>query len=216
MALTPSEVEQKTFSTALRGYDLDEVDDFLDEVVATLTELQDQLTEARTAKPAPAPAPPQPAPAIDESAVGRVLVTAQETADQIVADAQKEAEAIVAEAKVEVDTWSSEKEEKKAQAEAEMAQLSEHVTSVRSRLAVLATAVADKLDEMDGVISGDETTDSAEEPDVEEAEPASLQTAGESGDTDEVSDTEPEDFSSRIHVVSSEGQADGEAEGENN
>ncbi|TDI37156.1 MAG: DivIVA domain-containing protein, partial [Acidobacteria bacterium] len=34
MAMTPSDVEQKTFSTVLRGYDLDEVDDFLDDVIA--------------------------------------------------------------------------------------------------------------------------------------------------------------------------------------
>ena len=32
MPLTPIDVQQKTFATALRGYDLDEVDDFLDAV----------------------------------------------------------------------------------------------------------------------------------------------------------------------------------------
>jgi DivIVA domain-containing protein len=47
--LTAADVEQKTFSTALRGYDLDEVDDFLDEIVATIRALNEQLEEARTA-----------------------------------------------------------------------------------------------------------------------------------------------------------------------
>lgn len=62
--LTAADVEQKTFSTALRGYDLDEVDDFLDEIVATIRALNEQLEEARTAAgesalvaPAAAPEP---------------------------------------------------------------------------------------------------------------------------------------------------------------
>ena len=69
--LTAADVEQKTFSTALRGYDLDEVDDFLDEVVATLKELGQQLEEARAGRvetaavitPAPAPEPEEEQPA---------------------------------------------------------------------------------------------------------------------------------------------------------
>ena len=49
MMLTPSDVEQRTFGTALRGYDVGEVDEFLDEVVATLRRLQEGA-------PPPAPA----------------------------------------------------------------------------------------------------------------------------------------------------------------
>ena len=51
MTLTPADVEGKTFGTALRGYDLDEVDDFLDDVVGTLRDLQDQVASARAAQP---------------------------------------------------------------------------------------------------------------------------------------------------------------------
>ena len=47
MPITPSDIEHKTFSTALRGYDLDEVDDFLDEIVVALRDLQDELATAR-------------------------------------------------------------------------------------------------------------------------------------------------------------------------
>ena len=46
MALTPIDVQQKTFGTALRGYDLDEVDDFLDEVVTSLREYEEKLESA--------------------------------------------------------------------------------------------------------------------------------------------------------------------------
>ena len=119
MALTPSDVEEKTFGTALRGYDLDEVDDFLDEVVSTIRELQDQLAEARASQPEPAAAPL----VADESAVGRALITAQETADSIVADAREESEKIIDDAKTEAETWVTERDARKAEADAEMAEI---------------------------------------------------------------------------------------------
>jgi len=202
--LTPADVEQKTFSTALRGYDLDEVDDFLDEVVATLRELTEQLDQARLAgagveavvtpvlAPAPEPEPviepkpepepePEPAPElepepeepiteapsprIDESAIGRALVAAQTAADRLLEDAQSEAGRIVDEAKTEADSWTAEREEKKREAEAEIAALTARVASVRSELSVLADEVAEKLDEMDSVIEGSGDTETG--PDVE-------------------------------------------------
>ena len=43
MAITPADIEKKTFSTALRGYDLDEVDDFLDEMVVAVRGLEEEL-----------------------------------------------------------------------------------------------------------------------------------------------------------------------------
>lgn len=172
MALSPSDVEQKTFSTALRGYDLDEVDDFLDEVVATIRDLNDQIDSGATA---PEAVPKhalagEPSPPADESAVGRALIAAQEAADRIVAEAREEAERIVAEARSEADTLVSEKERRQAEAEAEMAELAEHVAGVRSKLAVLATTVADRLDEMDVVISSQpgSSTESEEVPETED------------------------------------------------
>jgi cell division initiation protein len=161
--LTAADVEQKTFSTALRGYDLDEVDDFLDEIVATIRDLNGQLEEAKAAAvalpPAPAPAR-EPAPVreigagLDESAVGRALIAAQTAADKLLEDAQAEAGKIVDVAKSEADTWKVERDAKRAEAEAEMALLTTRVSSVRSELAVLADDVAVKLDDMDAVIEG--------------------------------------------------------------
>ncbi|MGH8948251.1 MAG: DivIVA domain-containing protein, partial [Acidimicrobiia bacterium] len=46
MTITPADIEKKTFSTALRGYDLDEVDDFLDEMVVAVRELEEELARA--------------------------------------------------------------------------------------------------------------------------------------------------------------------------
>lgn len=166
MALTPSDVEEKTFGTALRGYDLDEVDDFLDEVVATIRELHDQVAEARAAEPAEQPESP-PAPA-DESAIGRALIAAQNAADGLLAQAKEEADRIVDDAKGDAETWTAERDAKKAAAEQEMAELKDHVSNIRTQLAVLATAVADRLDEMDQTI---------------DAESASEETDGHEGDS---------------------------------
>lgn len=171
--LTASDVEQKTFSTALRGYDLDEVDDFLDEVVATIKQLTEQLDEARsvrddtpavmTTPPTPQPEPepelePEPPaapprPDIDESAIGRALVAAQNAADSLLEEAQTEASRIVDEARSEADSWSAERDEKRRRAGVEMAALATRVASVRSELTVLAGEVAVKLDDMDSVIA---------------------------------------------------------------
>lgn len=165
--LTPSDIEQKTFSTALRGYDLDEVDDFLDEVMSTLRDLQEQLAEARSS------AARSPDPVADESAVGRALIAAQSAADQIleaaredadraVGDAKEEAERMMTEAREQADEFIAERDSKKAEAEAEMQVLSEHVSNIRTQLALLATAVADKLDEMDALIAGEAVAESGQ------------------------------------------------------
>jgi DivIVA domain-containing protein len=94
--LTAADVEQKTFSTALRGYDLDEVDDFLDEIVATIRDLNEQLEEAKAAPgeswlvaPASAPEPaaiaepetvmePEPAPEVEPEPEPIVAAPARE------------------------------------------------------------------------------------------------------------------------------------------
>lgn len=205
--LTAQDVEQKTFSTALRGYDLDEVDDFLDEIVATLKELNEMLEQSKSAPVAPAvsepvvaePEPlaeepeavqeaapePEPAPeaqavAIDESAVGRALIAAQTAADRLLADAESEATRIVEDAKQQADTWESEKEAKKAEAQSEMANLAARVRAVRSELAVLAEQVSGNLDEMDTAIasSGVGVGDDSDEGDDGANEVAFLDTDG--------------------------------------
>jgi len=168
MAITPADIEKKTFSTALRGYDLDEVDDFLDEMVVAVRELDEELARARArvveleqgsgavaaaVSPAPVPEPPA-APSVDESAVGRALVAAQQAADRILEEARSEAERIVGEARSEVDTFVRERDQRKAEVAAEMADMTGPVAGVRTQLAVLATTVADKLDEMDAAVAG--------------------------------------------------------------
>jgi cell division initiation protein len=186
MGMTPSDVEQKTFSTALRGYDLDEVDDFLDEVISTIRGLQDQIADAKAAKPVV-----NSTPAEDESAIGRVLMTAQATADTMIADAREEADQILTDARSEADSWADERDAKKAAAEEEMAELARHVAGIRNQLAVLATVVADRLDEMDESIAGNDLTD--QELDVfDDADEESVD-AAEAGVIDDDSEDDQDD-----------------------
>ncbi|MEE8407702.1 MAG: DivIVA domain-containing protein [Acidimicrobiia bacterium] len=194
--MTPSDVEQKTFSTALRGYDLDEVDDFLDDVISTIRDLQDQIAEAKAAKPSAAPTPIE-----DESVIGRVLMTAQAAADTMIEGARTEADQILADARSEADSWTDERDAKRAAAEEEMADLDRHVGSVRNQLAVLATEVADRLDEMDEAIGGHETADQDLDDSEDLEEDSSEATGSHAADDDsgeeegDDEDTEPGDDS---------------------
>jgi len=209
MALTPTDIEGKTFGTALRGYDLDEVDDFLDEMVTTLRDLQDQLAEARTAAQEETSAPPVVA---DESAVGRALIAAQAAADTILSDAKEESEQIVNNARDEAENWATERDAKKAEADAEMAELTDHVSNVRNQLAILATAVADRLDEMDQTINGASeptaTGEFTQEDDTLAVDDEEVETfdLGEADDTDDVGDTD-EDGDSPTESLGNDSEA---------
>ena len=151
MPLTPSDVEQMTFTTALRGYDLDEVDDFLDQVVIAIRDFDNQMASAkskmtdleRRADSVGA----------DESAVGRALVAAQETADKILGDARAESEAILSTARSGAESYENEQRRLREESDAEMAEHAGRIADVRGQLALLATQVADRLDEMDAKVS---------------------------------------------------------------
>ena len=113
--LTPTDVANKQFKIAFRGYALDEVDAFLDEVESELARLlrdNDDLRTApeRAAAPPPArrrraaaaaparraPAPPPLAAMEGQEAALRTLLLAQRTADEAIAEARAEAEQIAA------------------------------------------------------------------------------------------------------------------------
>ena len=124
MAITPADIEQKTFSEAKKnGYNTDEVDEFLDQLSAEvdamlkkIKDLKDRLTaseqqvaasqaqiaqlkeQAAQAAAAPAaivqPTAPVATTSASESQISRVLIIAQQSADQLVEDARNNAENI--------------------------------------------------------------------------------------------------------------------------
>lgn len=112
MPLTPADVANKQFKITFRGYSLDEVDSFLDEVEGELGRLLRENNDLKTGRPAApafqAPAaPPQPAvpppsaplaPGEGQEAALRTLLLAQRTADEVVAEARAEAAKILSDA----------------------------------------------------------------------------------------------------------------------
>jgi DivIVA domain-containing protein len=110
--LTPADVANKQFKIAFRGYSLDEVDAFLDEVEGELGRLLRENNDLKTGRPAPVPfsepaaVPPAAAPIAPgegQEAALRTLLLAQRTADEVVAEARAEAAKIVSDAQSRAD-----------------------------------------------------------------------------------------------------------------
>jgi cell division initiation protein len=152
MPLTPIDVQQKTFGTALRGYDLDEVDDFLDDIVTSLKDYEQRLRDAQERIATLEMEVTDRGDA--EGAIARALVAAQRSADSIIADAKVEGDRIVADARAEASEMSKARDDEKAKAEAEISRFRDIVDSLRSRLADLSLAVGVGIEEADGAIAG--------------------------------------------------------------
>ncbi len=112
MALTPEDVRNKQFSTAKRkGYEMDEVDAFLDQVEVEIGNLHRENADLRgraaaaeqaaTQAQAAAAAAPPPAPAAPDHNAEAVamLALAQKTAEEHKAKAKAEADALIADAR---------------------------------------------------------------------------------------------------------------------
>ena len=95
MPLTPNDIQEKFFRTALRGYHLEDVDDFLDEVALSLKEYEELLADRdrRIAELKTRPAP------VDDKQARALLARARDEARQIVNEAQESASQLVAAAR---------------------------------------------------------------------------------------------------------------------
>jgi cell division initiation protein len=190
MPLTPIDVQQKTFGPELRGYNMDEVDDFLDEVVATLKDYDQRLRDAQDrirALEAELASRGE-----EETAISRALVAAQKQADAIIAEAQAEAETIRQSAQGEADRLLAERDAERMRLTQEIARMRATVADLKRRIVDLAAAAEANLDSMDAAIA-EAATDigSPEEPAAEELP---VDDAAEIGDWGATSDdyAEPE------------------------
>lgn len=98
MPLAPEDIERQVFKEKIRGYDMEEVDAFLDRVVERMRELQaerDRLAQEIGAGSTGVGGEE------DADLLRRTLVTAQRAADQTLADARDEAERVLSEARFE-------------------------------------------------------------------------------------------------------------------
>jgi DivIVA domain-containing protein len=159
MSLTPEDVKNKRFTPVrLReGYDMGEVDQFLDEVESELrrldaenSELRDRLEGVSTSTPgssrpptvqtaeqtpsapaaseAPAAAVAQPTSVRDASgAAARLLELATRSADELVAEAKNQADQIVAEARTKSERLETETRENTERMESEARSRSSHL-----------------------------------------------------------------------------------------
>ncbi|MGQ0849465.1 MAG: DivIVA domain-containing protein [Actinomycetota bacterium] len=147
MNLNPTDVEQKAFTQALRGYQMDEVDDFLDEVVNTLRSHEQRLREAQEKIRALESQPMSIGG--DESEISRAILTAQRSADRIVAEARTEAEAIRSQAKEEAGRLTAERDAERTGLLGEISNMRGLVGGLRGRLAELTGKIGVNVDQMD-------------------------------------------------------------------
>jgi DivIVA domain-containing protein len=144
VTLTAQDVHERQFRLVRQstGYDIDEVDAFLEEVEEQLRRLQAELDAARAqggAAEAGATTTPQPESA--GRAAARILELAQRTADESVAEAQRHAERIRSEAQRQADRIRGET----AALEARVTELRGYESDLRGRLRAYFHAEIEEL-----------------------------------------------------------------------
>jgi cell division initiation protein len=151
MDLTPNDVEQKAFTQALRGYQMDEVDDFLDEIVTTLRSYDQRLRDAQDKIRA------LETDAVsrggDETTISRAILVAQRSADALLAEARVEADRIKHSAKVETENLSAERDMERTRIQTEIDGMRERVSGLRETLTTLASAVGSQVGDMEAEIA---------------------------------------------------------------
>lgn len=147
MPLTPLDIHNKEFSRGFRGYDEDEVNEFLDQVikdyemvlrekkqleekVKELTEKLDYFTNI-------------------EETLNKSILIAQETAEEVKRNAQKEAKLIIKEAEKNADRIISEALAKTRKITMEVEELKRQAKVFRNRFKMLIEAQLDMLNSGD-------------------------------------------------------------------
>lgn len=155
MELTPNDVEQKAFTQALRGYQMDEVDDFLDEIVTTLRAYDQRLRDAQEKIRA------LETDAIgrggDETTISRAILVAQRSADNLLAEARVDAERIKQTAMAETESLSAERDMERSRLLADIEGMRNRVSGLRDAVTVLASVVGGQVSEMEAEIVDAET-----------------------------------------------------------
>ena len=102
MDISAKMLREVEFRDRLRGYDTDEVDEFLEKVALGIDEFQAELTLARE-RAAALERQAASSPGIEDDTIRRTLILAQRTADLAIKEANEEAERLVARARDEAD-----------------------------------------------------------------------------------------------------------------
>jgi len=152
MALTPIDVQQKTFRQAFKGYDGGEVDEFLDEVVVTLRDYEQRVRETEDRVGV---LEDQLRNRLDsDDSIKRAFVSAQKAADELVANAKFESDAILARARDEATTLTEEQAAEKAILLAELDELRSITYDLAERLRIVAGRETEAMSELAQEIAG--------------------------------------------------------------
>lgn len=127
MSLTPQDVRDQKFRERRKGYDVDEVDAFLERVTQELAALLDEreALRARAARSGEEP----------NELLARTLVTAQRAADDTLAEARAEADRMLDEARATAERTIAESEQQVAAERADLDVESERVARAAASLA---------------------------------------------------------------------------------
>ncbi|WP_168120705.1 DivIVA domain-containing protein [Paenibacillus sp. HB172176] len=143
MPLTPLDIHNKEFSRRLRGYDEDEVNEFLDlvikdyeaiirenkEVQNQMLNLQEKLNHFTTI----------------EDTLSKTIIVAQEAADEVRNNAKKEAQLIIKEAEKNADRIINESLNKSRKVSLEVEELKKQASIYRARFRTLVEAQLELL-----------------------------------------------------------------------
>ena len=145
MKITPVDVQHKEFKKALQGYQREDVDSFLDDIIQTLeAEIEDRTKlEARLGEMQEKLAHFR---AMEES-LQSTLVLAQRTADEVKASAHKEVDLIKQRAKMELDSELGVIKQRIADAQRELQRHQDHAAQVKQDLRAFLARHAAQLDE---------------------------------------------------------------------
>jgi cell division initiation protein len=144
MRLTPLDIHNKEFGRSLRGYNEDDVNEFLDRVIKDyeglirenrnleekVVTLEERLTHFQN---------------IEES-LSKSIIVAQETAEEVKANARKEAQLIVKEAEKNADRIVNESLTKSRRAAMELDEVKKHAHVFRARLRSMVQVQLELLD----------------------------------------------------------------------
>jgi cell division initiation protein len=147
MPLTPLDIHNKEFSRRLRGYDEDEVNEFLDQVIkdyeAIIRENKDFQEKILTMEEKVSHF------ATIEETLSKTLIVAQETADEVKNNSKKEAQLIVKEAEKNADRIINESLGKSRKIAIEVEELKKQASIYRVRFRSLLEAQLELLKDED-------------------------------------------------------------------
>ncbi|HLS06753.1 MAG TPA: DivIVA domain-containing protein [Bacillota bacterium] len=147
MALTPLDIHNKRFTRILRGYDVDEVDKFLDQVIKDY-ELVIRENEDLEKKVADLETKLGHFTNIEDT-LNKSILVAQETAEDLQSNANKEAKLIIKEAEKNADRIVNEALSKSRSIYIEIEDLKKQAKVFRTRLKTLVEAQLDLLSSED-------------------------------------------------------------------